>query len=316
MRLTRFLIIASIFCVDLPPTTAVAIGQPKPRSSTIIFDLGGVLLGVDNKACARELGITNFISYKLRGGSPSTIKTAFFDALNRLPSPIATNGARTPDGRPMPGIMCAWLMGAVPSRDLCQHVCKEIADHPEWFSSAVEQLLVGKTARMTFDPVRFARTMKPVGGAVEFVRACKARGYRVAVLSNWDPESFRLIARKYHNLFCLFDDITVSGDVGCMKPSPEIFELATQHVPAASCIFIDDQKENLAAARARGMKTIWCKPRSALIGSKPNLPGVHKKLVRMEQEQQTTEQLPAPVYRLVQEPGTHEAQDATTGSHA
>jgi putative hydrolase of the HAD superfamily len=54
------------------------------------------------------------------------------------------------------------------------------------------------------------------------------------------------------------DAVTISGDAGCRKPSPEIYErfLADVGAPAVECVFIDDKLKNLAAAAALGMKTI------------------------------------------------------------
>jgi len=56
----------------------------------------------------------------------------------------------------------------------------------------------------------------------------------------------------------LLDAVTISGDAGCRKPSPEIYErfLADAGARAEDCVFIDDKLKNLAAAAALGMKTI------------------------------------------------------------
>jgi putative hydrolase of the HAD superfamily len=56
----------------------------------------------------------------------------------------------------------------------------------------------------------------------------------------------------------LLDAVTISGDAGCRKPSPEIYErfLADAGAAAEDCVVIDDKLKNLAAAAALGMKTI------------------------------------------------------------
>lgn len=56
----------------------------------------------------------------------------------------------------------------------------------------------------------------------------------------------------------LFDDMVVSSEVGLIKPSWDIFELALERlgVAADETVFIDDQPANVEGAERVGMKTI------------------------------------------------------------
>jgi HAD superfamily hydrolase (TIGR01509 family) len=56
----------------------------------------------------------------------------------------------------------------------------------------------------------------------------------------------------------LFDDVVISSDVGLIKPSWDIFELALERlgVAADETVFIDDQPANTEGAERVGMKTI------------------------------------------------------------
>jgi FMN phosphatase YigB (HAD superfamily) len=51
------------------------------------------------------------------------------------------------------------------------------------------------------------------------------------------------------------------------KPNREAFEkveryLAERHPPESDLIFADDRLDNLAAARARGWRTVWVRPQN------------------------------------------------------
>jgi HAD superfamily hydrolase (TIGR01509 family) len=50
----------------------------------------------------------------------------------------------------------------------------------------------------------------------------------------------------------------ISGEVGLHKPQPEIFELGAERVglAPASCVFVDDLRENCEGAEAVGMTAV------------------------------------------------------------
>ncbi len=80
--------------------------------------------------------------------------------------------------------------------------------------------------------------------------------FRVGLLSN-DLSDWSAYLRARFGLDFL-DAVTISGDVHCRKPSPEIYLrfLAETGARAEECVFIDDRCKNLAAAAALGFKTI------------------------------------------------------------
>jgi len=83
-----------------------------------------------------------------------------------------------------------------------------------------------------------------------------AERFSLGLLSN-DLSEWSAYLRARHSLE-FFDAVTISGDAGCRKPSPEIYErfLADCGARAEECVFIDDKLKNLAAAAGLGMKTI------------------------------------------------------------
>ncbi len=96
-----------------------------------------------------------------------------------------------------------------------------------------------------------------LGGTIEIMKRLKKAGYQLYGLSNWSAETFP-IAREKYDFFNLLDDIVISGEVGAVKPDPEIFEIMLERIgrPASQCVFIDDALANVEAARALGFATV------------------------------------------------------------
>jgi 2-haloacid dehalogenase len=97
----------------------------------------------------------------------------------------------------------------------------------------------------------------PVAGTVEIMKRLKDAGYPVYGLSNWSSETFPLVRNKFI-FFDLLDDIVISGEVGQIKPEPEIYEIALQRIgrPASECLFIDDSLANIEQARKMGFAVV------------------------------------------------------------
>ncbi len=82
--------------------------------------------------------------------------------------------------------------------------------------------------------------------------------YKIGLISNIsDPVSSYLPTAPME----LFDEQTLSYQVGVAKPSVAIFNLhlAKTGVLAEEAVFIDDREANCDGARAAGMKAIWYK---------------------------------------------------------
>lgn len=81
--------------------------------------------------------------------------------------------------------------------------------------------------------------------------------YKIGLLSNVGRGGIeRYLKDIDHSEY--FDSMVLSGEVGFVKPQPEIYNLAAEklNVDPAECIFIDDADRNCAAAREVGMKAI------------------------------------------------------------
>jgi len=92
---------------------------------------------------------------------------------------------------------------------------------------------------------------------MEWVRALKSRGLKVAVLSNMPIEICRSM-RQYAPWFGDFDYVCFSAEVKLAKPEPAIYEACVKALRSRpdECLFIDDRAENVEAARALGMRAL------------------------------------------------------------
>lgn len=83
------------------------------------------------------------------------------------------------------------------------------------------------------------------------------KNYQIAMLSNSPADLINGIIDD-NNLRQYFDEIIVSGEVGMVKPDPEMFEYALNKlfVKPDEVIFIDDSIINTEAAEKLGIKSI------------------------------------------------------------
>jgi HAD superfamily hydrolase (TIGR01509 family) len=176
--------------------------------------------------------------------------------------------------------MQAWNKGTLDHEEILAAIDSYIGRHPNIFANQIEQELVWRLAYLIFDPSQFIATRALMPDMAAFVAACKADDHQLYVLSNWDRASFNLLYAQYSDFFGQFDGIIISGNYGIMKPDPAIFTTLLQlyNIEAHSCIFIDDQKENIRAAHSLGMHTILCpRAHSRLLRSRPHTQFVKEK---------------------------------------
>jgi len=107
--------------------------------------------------------------------------------------------------------------------------------------------------------LRFMAEM-PIGvhwAVVHRARELRASGMSVALLTNnvaeWGDQWRAMIPVEE-----LFDVVVDSSAVGMRKPDPRIYRLTCEQLGVApdGCVFVDDNADNVAAARALGMETV------------------------------------------------------------
>jgi len=96
-----------------------------------------------------------------------------------------------------------------------------------------------------------------ITGTVALLKQLKQAGFPLYGLSNWSAETFPYARAKY-DFFDLFDDMVISGEVGHVKPDPEIFQIILDKIgrPAQECLLIDDSLLNIQQANKMGFVTI------------------------------------------------------------
>lgn len=91
---------------------------------------------------------------------------------------------------------------------------------------------------------------------IEFIRSLRPR-YRTGLISNaWSGLRQYLIKSKFEDAF---DSLTISAEVGAMKPQARIYQLALEAAGVApqAAVFVDDFEENIEGARAIGMAGVF-----------------------------------------------------------
>jgi putative hydrolase of the HAD superfamily len=138
----------------------------------------------------------------------------------------------------------------------------------EWWRSLVRQTFLAADATRGFPDFEaffaalwrhFAEpaAWQPRPGARELLAALRARGLKLAVVSNFDGRLPALLAGL--GLAPLLDAVLLPGEVGAAKPDPRIFAaaLARLGVAAGEALYVgDDAERDLAGARAAGLAAV------------------------------------------------------------
>lgn len=141
---------------------------------------------------------------------------------------------------PMPQFWTDYDMGVLSFDQVAEELAAYRGVEPE-FAREMISIAIGKQ-----------ETIRPTEKLIDEL---KAAGYKLYVLSNMSREFIDFLRKQkvYEN----FDGDVVSCEVGIVKPMPEIYDLLLERfdLDPAETIFIDDRKENVDAAAAKGIAT-------------------------------------------------------------
>lgn len=258
------------------PILPIATSQ-QIACKAIIFDMGGVIVDTCKKKTFWQIGPKMFFEYWRHAKNPRALPKRLYDMLDAAhPTHKKGNlwGVKDGNGRELPQLVAEWLRGMKPNREIFDQVTSFANENPTWFSHPSEQRTLIRVAHTIFNPHSFIKTRKFFDASIELIHECKARGFKLYILSNWDRESAQIMQEKKPELFALFDDIIFSGDVQLTKPEPAIFKNITDIIPAEECIFIDDQVENIEIAQELGFNTILVENKTGT----PNINAVREQL--------------------------------------
>ena len=244
--------------------------------NVIIFDLDGVLCKTNDLQAFYEIGMNVIMQYMLQHGKPSSKK--LFEALKNAPA-VTTASSYNEDMR-MPQIMVDWQCNAQELRDIQDEMINHILNSQ--LAIAEKNLMVNTVLMMT-TPEKFIATRQIIPAGLELARSLKKLGYKLYILSNWDPSSFYLLTAQFPELFNfegqdLFDGIMTSGKTGMIKPNSDIFEACLKkfRINRSQAVFIDDTIENVQAAQNLGISSIHCQNK--------NIDSVTKQLIEILQK--------------------------------
>ena len=100
-------------------------------------------------------------------------------------------------------------------------------------------------------------SLTPLPDSIALLDELAERGVPLYGLSNMSAPMFALLKSR-HRHWDRFRGIVVSGEIGMVKPDPEIFHHLAQRydlIPAET-VFIDDHLPNIESARRLGFRTI------------------------------------------------------------
>lgn len=115
------------------------------------------------------------------------------------------------------------------------------------------------SARLARYVERYAVTVpRKLTGTWDILYALKKRGTPVHAITNWSSETWPEGVKTHPELGEVFGTTVVSGEIGMIKPSVEIFRHFCRQADVApqSCVFVDDGLHNCMGAKAAGMEAI------------------------------------------------------------
>lgn len=197
---------------------------PPPPAQALVLDFGGVI--------SRTLFETHDLTERALGLAPGT---------------LGWRGPFDPAGDAL------WR----------QMRAGEISERDYWLARTREvgRLVGEEWTRMEQFVVR-ARGAEPGAvirpEAIAAVEAAARAGKRLAILSNELDLFYGADFRRKLPLLAHFELIVDATYSGVLKPDPRAYAAVTEGLglPAAACVFVDDQPRNVQGARAAGMVAV------------------------------------------------------------
>ena len=171
-----------------------------------------------------------------------------------------------------PEQLVATHLGAhAPTAEAAAELVRAMFHHEDWLGFMALRLELPAHQLGAMLPID-AIHLTPIMASVAVLAGLRARreagaDLQLYYLSNMPAPWARVIEREYP-FMRWFDGGVFSGDVGLLKPQPDIYQLlAGRHALAPQhTLFIDDVLVNVQAARALGWQAIHCTDPDALAG--------------------------------------------------
>lgn len=229
----------------------------------IIFDLIGVLFALDTYALFRNMGVASVLRYMVsHRKNPFTIAYAVLHDMHRREEHdycVIKYKNNT-----MPRCITEWQSGIKTNKqalaEIEHYIYTPEASH--LFKNDYEREIVKKIILAIFNATSLTAYMRPIVPNVLLIKDLKEHtDHRLYLLSNFDAQAIESLATSYPDFFALFDGVIVSGQVGHLKPYPEIYRhlLQAYELQPEESLFIDDQYENVEGAQHVGIPCVLYK---------------------------------------------------------
>ncbi len=228
---------------------------------SIVFDIDGVLSTTNKLRAFQEIGLTTTL-WEIIDQQTLPSEKMLFNALSGVPA-VSTYPSYN-KGLQMPQIMIDWQSGAQSLPKIQESITNHLATShlPESIKDWVLQSTI-----MMMDPTSFIATRQTIPENIKMLHELKNKGYKLYILSNWDPTSFALFKTTFpeiftHNNTQTFDGIMISGNIGIVKPEIKMFTkcLSDFNLKPDQTLFIDDEPANIASAQQVNMHTVLANP--------------------------------------------------------
>lgn len=234
----------------------------KPKN--LIFDLTGVLFAIDKYAIFRRMGISNVLHYVCtHRKDPFSVA---FTVLNRMHAREERLDYQIIKYKQvmLPRCISEWQQGKKTNKQALKEVEEYLytIDGSSLFSSSLERKTINDIITAIFNAICLTSYMRPIIPNIFLLKELKEHTqHRLFLLSNFDVSAIQTIILTYPDIFSLFEGIVVSGQVGFLKPYPEIYHHLLDHhmIRAEESLFIDDQYENILGAERVGISCILYK---------------------------------------------------------
>lgn len=239
----------------------------------IIWDLGGALVDVSYFGMAMEIGLPDLIWYQLFvAKDKNQIQDLLFDVMEEYGGKQECSDLEKiyhAQHRALPKVFRDWLAGKILNpKKLVKRIHRKIEQlyGAGYFTSNLEYRIAKNGIAAMFNPEALIANISVCKEALAMVQEIALAGvHQQTILSNWDGVSYdnfkaspvgKEIAR-YFNM----DAVIISGLVKRTKPQQSMFDYCAEKytIPIKDWIVIDDQLENVEAARRYGITAIQIK---------------------------------------------------------
>ncbi len=228
------------------------------KISNIIFDLNGVLFDVNKIQIIRKIGIFNILRYVI-----TKRENPFSRIISMINSICQKEGegqypAMYYKGQRLPGFVTATMLGLM-SREEKKNIYLEYITDMTKRGEIVKNYEKKIFMRIAEGLIHIEKYCTPVKSVITILKQLKENVHnKIFLLSNADQETFAKMQALYPEIFNMFDGMVVSAHVQMIKPEANIYHhlLNTYNLDPKTCVFIDDQAENIDTAQELGINGI------------------------------------------------------------